>query len=142
MADDHVDGWHPRWRERFQALIRDGLHATTELVLSRWYEEGLYIVRVHPLQDPRLWAPRFGSDRRDAGLTDWHISVAEESAISPEQVEKLYRRWNGAAVHLKFEDWVTSGGTLLLAPSCIDEDLAAAHRASVWYGDRDLHISF
>jgi hypothetical protein len=139
--DQHVDGWHVNWWERFQSLLHDGMQARVEIHLSDW-GEGLWMMRLHPATDPALWAPRFGATRLAGGLEDWHISLAEPAATPVELIAELVARWQDRNVLVQFEGQPTSGGTLKLAGVLKDDPIVQELHRLGWYSDRDLHVSF
>ncbi len=138
MTDSHIDGWYQDWEQRFDKLLAEGLPARLELVLSNG---SLWILRLHPIRDPESWAPRFGQARADAGLTDYHVSLAEPEVVGS-RMAYIAEKWHDQVVTIKFEGRPTSGGTLRVSgPLANDPDICTVHGRG-WYSDRPLHVSF
>ena len=127
--------WRADWAERFAALVRDGLPARLTVELSpawREGEEGLWVVHIHPLADPALWAPR-------AVDFDYHVSIAQESAVTADEVHRIRAAFDGLETVVRFsERW---GGYLVVAGALGEHDDVRAAHARGWYSDRDLHVS-
>ena len=127
--------WRVDWAERFAALLRDGLPARLTVELSpAWREgdEGLWVVRLHPLAPPALWAPREVD-------FDYHLSIAQESAVTADEVAAIHAAFHGLETVVRFsERW---GGYLVVSGALGEHPAVIAAHARGWYSDRDLHVS-
>jgi hypothetical protein len=130
MAD-----WREDWEARFSALLLHGLPArlAVDLFPARCDgEPGLWVVNIHPLTAPDLWAPR------DFGWT-YHVSIAHEGAITEEEVLAIRASFDGREMTLRFGE--RHGGYLpVVGELGCQAALCAAH-ARCWYADRPLHVS-
>ncbi len=130
MAD-----WRADWEARFAALLRDGLPARLSVELSpawREGEEGLWVVRLHPLAPPAAWAPREGD-------VDYHLSIAQEGAVTADEVAAIHSAFHGLEMVVRFgERW---GGYLTVVGALAEHPAVSAAHARGWYSDRDVHVS-
>jgi hypothetical protein len=128
-----MDGWRADWEERFARLLAEGLPAVLSVQLSpAWHagEPALWVVNLHPLADPSLWAPReFG---------DYHISIAQEGAAD-EEVAQVLVDLDGREVTVRFGE--RHGSILTIAGELGDHPALIAAHARGWYSDRPLHVS-
>jgi hypothetical protein len=126
--------WRADWEARFARLVEDGLPARLSLELSPgWHEgeAGLWVLNVEPLVDPLLWAPReFGG---------YHISLAQEGAVTVAELAAIHRDFHDRAVTLRF--WERHCSILVLAGELWSHPAVSAAHARGWYSDRPLHIS-
>jgi hypothetical protein len=125
--------WRADWEERFARLVEDGLPARLWLELSPGWrgEAGLWVLAVQPLVDPARWAPReFGG---------YHISLAQEGAVTAAELEAIHRDFHGRSLTLRF--WERHGGYLVVAGGPWSHPAVSAVHARGWYADRPLHLS-
>jgi hypothetical protein len=130
MAD-----WHADWEDRFDGLVRVGLPARLTLELSPgWHEgeAGIWVLNVEPMVAPALWAPRLAPHR-------YHISIAQEGAVTVAELERIHADFHGRALTLQF--WERHGGYLVVAGAPWSHPAVSAAHARGWYSDRPLHIS-
>jgi hypothetical protein len=127
--------WRADWEARFAALIADGLPARLTVELSPGWqdgEEGLWVVHIHPLADPALWAPR------EVDFA-YHLSIAEEGVVTPEEAAALHAAFHGLETVVRFgERW---GGYLTVVGALGEHPAVIAAHARGRYSDRDLHVS-
>ncbi len=126
--------WRADWAERFALLLRDGLPARLTVELSPGWagDAGLWVVHIHPLSDPALWAPR-------AVDFDYHVSIAEEGVVTTEEVYHLRLAFDGLETVVRFGE--RHGGYLTVVGALGEHHAVLSAHARGRYSDRDLHVS-
>ena len=140
---NHAGAWRPDWEARFARLLRDGLEGRLQVVLGGGEPgERLLMIRIHPHRPPSEWAPRYGVARLQAGLEDYHISIAYENELRGTELQDITAAWDGVVTRVVFTAGPTRGGTLYVGGELADDPNIQEAHARGWYGNRPLHVSF